>query len=136
MVLVIFEDGGIFTDQAVLQAIDVFDACVFKQDAVFQNRCNDLAAAADRRKGSDKGILDQHVFTDHDGTANRTVDDSASLPKTDPAGDLALRADLPVDLPVHPFVEDNRIRRQQIILLSGIEPPSLDPVSQNFAAVF
>src|SRR6266545_5345538 len=107
----------------------MFNARIFQQHAMFQDRRKNLATIADRREWTDKGILNEYSFADDHRTTNRAIDNTAAGSKSNAAGDLALLVDLTVDASLDPFVKHDGVRREEIVFLSGIKPPRLDPIT-------
>ena len=86
----------------------------------------DDGAVSDRAVGADKGALDPASLADDGRSPNRAPLHRGHAPDLHPSGDRALVADRAQDLPPGELIQHGPVGLQQVVLLSGIQPPALE----------
>src|SRR6266508_169562 len=108
---------------------------MLQHDRVFDLAALDQTVVVDRAERADIGVDDAGLLADDRRAANRAIDDLGTLLDDHLADQLRVAIDVSFDYGGQLF-QDQAISLKHIVLLAGIDPPSLVDVGEYLPAMF
>ena len=102
---------------------------------MLHNRRENAASIPYGGKRPNERILDLNVISDDHRSSDRALDHLTVSSQANPPTHLAFFVDLSEKLPLDPFVQDNTVGGQKVVLFSGIQPPTVQLMAQNIASL-